>query len=57
VSLDPWRYCRECQRVRPSEGFRSMAADGSKKRTVCAECAEKIRKFREEARNRANLQT
>jgi hypothetical protein len=57
VSYPNDRYCRECQRVRPSEGFRSMAADGSKKRTVCAECAEKIRKFREEARNRANLQT
>jgi hypothetical protein len=46
------KYCRECKRVRPSEGFRAMAADGSQKRNVCAECAEKIKKCREEHKHR-----
>jgi protein-arginine kinase activator protein McsA len=44
------RWCRECQKVKPSEGFRHMAQDGTKKRTVCAECAEKIQKYREAAK-------
>jgi hypothetical protein len=46
---DTVKYCFECKLIRPRDGFRSMAADGSKKRTVCAECVEKIRKFRERA--------
>lgn len=54
MNYDPYMYCRECRRVRPSEGFKPMAADGSKKRTVCGECVEKIQKFREASRRENN---
>lgn len=53
MNVDPWRWCFECRSMRRRDGFVPVGHTKDRKpmRYVCAECAERIRGYREQHKN------
>ena len=55
MNYDTVKYCAECKRPKPREGFSAIyvSPKGQKARVVCADCRERLMELREEAKKRS----
>lgn len=53
INYDPIRFCFECQKLKPTKGFRPLSRTSRNPRVVCAECFDKVEAIRKERRAQA----
>ena len=46
VNYDPFKFCWQCQKSKPREGFRQVRPGSNRK--ACADCVEKVREIERE---------